>query len=159
MDATARYQYTNVVLAALALAHALLTWPLRATLALAVGGALVAFVAEFAVIELGMLEHAMAPKIAGVPVAVVLVWPAIVYISLQFALLVTAPGVTAALLAAALGTAFDVLTDPQGVAEGVWSYPEHPLSRPRFFDVPLWNFVGWFVIVAGSAMIPISVGL
>jgi uncharacterized membrane protein len=159
VDATHRFQLTNVVLAGLALGHAGLTWPVRATVALFVGGAILAFVAEVLVVRAGLLEHAIEPQFLGVPISVVLVWPAVVYVALRVALVFTDPGLAAAGLAAVIATAFDVLTDPQGVAENVWTYPDHRLSAPRFYDVPWWNFAGWFVIVFASAMIPISVGL
>lgn len=159
MDATRRFQLTNLVLAGLALGHASLTWPWRATVALFVGGALLAFVAELVVVRGGLLEHAIEPQVFGVPVSVVLVWPAVVYVALRVALLVTNPGLAAAGLAALMATAFDVLTDPSGVAEGVWTYPDHRLSALRFYDVPWWNFAGWLVIVFASAMVPIIVGL
>jgi putative membrane protein len=45
-----------------------------------------------------------------------------------------------------LATALDLLTDPNGVENGFWTYPESALSTPRYRDVPWWNFVGWFVL-------------
>jgi uncharacterized membrane protein len=159
VDATRRFQVSNLAFAGVAAGHAFLTWPVRATVALFLGGVIVAFVAEVLVVRAGLLEHAIEPQFLGVPLSVLLVWPAVVYVALRVALVFTDPGLGAAGLAAVIATAFDVLTDPQGVAEGVWTYPDHRLSAPRFYDVPWWNFAGWFVIVFASAMIPISVGL
>lgn len=159
MDPPERFQLTNLVIAAIAIGHALETWPARSTAALFAGGALLAFLAEVAVVQAGLLEHAMEPTVLGVPVSVVIVWPAIVYVCLRLALLVLPAGVAAAVLAAAIGTAFDLVTDPVGVGQGVWTYPEHWLSTPRFYDVPWWNFAGWLAIVFVSAMLPVAVGI
>lgn len=154
MDALHRYQYTNVALFAVALPHALLTWPIRETGALFLGGLAIAFAAELAVVHTGLVDHNLEPQIASVPVAVLLAWPSIVYLCYRLALLAVPAGVQAAALAAVIATALDVLTDPNGVSEGVWEYPESPISRPRFRDVPLWNFLGWLAIVFAAAMLP-----
>jgi len=154
MDDLTRYRVGNVAIFAVALAHAALTWPPRAVLALFVGGAALAAVAEVAVILLGLLEHQLEPQIAGVPLVVLLAWPAIVYASLRIALLVAPPGAAAAALAAVLATAADVVTDPDGVEHGVWRYPEAPVSTPRYRGVPWWNFAGWLLIVFVTALLP-----
>lgn len=154
MDDTTRYLIGNVVLFAVALAHAALTWPPRAVLALFVGGAAVAGVAEVAVISLGLLEHELTPQVAGVPLVILLAWPAVVYLSLRVALLVAAPGVAAAALAAVVATATDVVTDPHGVESGVWRYPDAPVSTPRYRGVPWWNFAGWLAVVFLTALLP-----
>lgn len=154
MDALRRYQSTNVGLFLVAFAHAILTWPPRSVAALFVGGAVIAFALEAATIAAGLLTHNLQPRIAGVPVTVVLVWPAVVYLAYRVALLVAPPGAPAAALAAVIATATDVLTDPNGVSEGVWRYPESRLSTPRYRGVPWWNFVGWLVIVFVTAMLP-----
>lgn len=158
MDALRRYQLTNVGLFLVALAHALVTWRSRATVALFVGGALVAFALEVVGVASGLLEHNLRPRVLGVPVTIVLVWPSVVYLAYRVALLVAPAGVEAAAVAAVLATATDVLTDPNGVSEGVWEYPDASVSRPRFRGVPWWNFVGWLVIVFVTAMIPSVVG-
>lgn len=159
MDPPERFQLANLVIAAIAIAHGLETWPARALVALFAGGALLAFLAEVAVVRAGLLEHAMEPQVLGVPISVVIVWPAIVYVCLRLALLVVPAGLGAAALAAAVGTAIDLATDPVGVAEGVWTYPEHRRSTPRFAGVPWWNVAGWFAIVFATALIPLAVGV
>jgi putative membrane protein len=118
-----------------------------------------ALVAEAVVVWTGLLEHALEPKILGVPVSVVLVWPGIVYLCLRAALLALPVGFAAAALAALIGTAFDLVTEPFGLAEGVWHYPEHTLSEPRLAGMPWWNTVGWFCLVFASAAVPIVVAL
>ena len=135
---------TTVALGFVTLAHALLTWPLYATLAFFGGGALVAFVAEAVAINLDLLEHHAGPKVIGVPLYVLCGWTGTVYVAFRGALLVT-DGLTAVLAAALLATTYDVLTDHRGVTEGYWTYTDD-LPGPRYRTVPWWNFTGWFVI-------------
>lgn len=158
MDPRRRYQVGNLAIFVVAIAHALLTWPLRETAALFAGGVVIAFVGEVAVVRAELVEHELRPKIAGVPVSILLVWPAVVYAFYRVALLVAPGELHAAAVAAVLATALDVLTDPNGVREGVWRYPEHPLSEPRFRGVPWWNFAGWLVVVFLTAMVAVMVG-
>ncbi|MFC7045377.1 carotenoid biosynthesis protein [Halobacteriaceae archaeon GCM10025711] len=133
-----------------ALVHALLTWPVRAVLVLFLGGAALAFVAETAVVRLGLLVHHTGPRVFGVPLPVLVGWPAAVYAWYRVALVV-ADGTVAVALAAVLATLADVVVDPRGVAGGYWTYPETWASRPRFRGVPWWNFVGWLVLVGVMA--------
>ena len=98
------------------------------------------------------------PQVAGIPVHIVFAWPAIVYFTYQIGLVFLPAGAPAAAGAAIIATSWDLLGDPRGVSEGAWTYPEHPLSSPRFRDVPWWNFVGWLVIVFVTAMLPTLFG-
>lgn len=158
MDVRRRYHRNNLVLFGVAVAHALLTWPVEATVALFAGGVAIAFVLEVIAVRLGILEHELRPQLGGVPVTILLAWPAVVYLVYRVALLVAPAGVTAAALTAVLATAVDVLLDPKGVRNGVWRYPEHPLSAPRLRGIPWWNFAGWLVIVFVTSMLPEAVG-
>ncbi len=128
----------------IALAHAVLTWPLAATVALFIGGTVVAFVAEAVAVNSGWLDHHLGPKLLGVPLYLLLGWTGTVYIAYRVALL-WFDGWTAVLGAAMLATAYDVLSDHRGVAEGFWSYTDD-LPGPRFRGVPWWNFLGWVII-------------
>lgn len=139
----------TVLLGLVALAHALVTWPLPAVVGLFGGGAIVAFVAEAAVIHRGWLEHHVGPFVLGVPVYVLFGWVAIAYIAFRVALLGTA-GWPAVVGAAVLATTYDLLTDHYGVAAGYWTYTGGP-PGPRLRSVPWWNFVGWFGITAVTA--------
>lgn len=154
MDPLRRYQFTNIALFAVATAHALLTWSLRATVALFAGGAAIAFAAELVGVQSGLLDHDLQPQLAGVPLSILFAWPSVVYICYRIALLVVAGGIPAAAIAAVLATVLDVFTDPNGVREGVWHYPEHRISEPRFRGVPWWNFAAWLVIVFLTALLP-----
>jgi len=158
MTPTRRYQVTNVVLFVATLGHALFTWPLRATAALFAGGVLVAFAAELVGVHAGMVEHALRPQPAGVPVTILAAWPSVVYLAYRVALLVVPAGVEAAAVAAVLATALDVVTDPNGVREGVWEYPDTALSEPRFRGVPWWNFAAWLLVVFVTALLPTLAG-
>ena len=158
MDERRAFAIATLLVAAAAVVHAVLTWPPRATLALFLGGAALALVAEAVVIRLGLLRHALTPQVAGVPLLVLLAWPATVYIFYRAAALVVAPGVPAAALAAVAATLYDVRVDPRGVQLGLWTYPESRLSRPRVRGVPWWNFLGWVGIVFVTALLPTWVG-
>lgn len=143
----------TVGLGIVALAHALVTWPLAATLALFGGGAVVAFVAEAVVINLGWLDHHVGPKLAGVPLYVLFGWTGAIYVAFRVALFAV-DGWPAVLLAALLATSYDVLTDHQGVANGHWTYVDD-LPGPRYRGVPWWNFAGWFVISSLTAALAV----
>jgi len=134
-----------------AFVHAAFTWPARATVSLFAGGALIAFVAEIAVIELGWLEHHVDPQIRGVPVYVLLSWTGTVYVAFRLALLAT-DGPSAVVLAALLATAADVSSDHRGVELGLWTYTDD-VPGPRFRAVPWWNYAGWVVVSSLTAAV------
>jgi uncharacterized membrane protein len=154
MDDASRFAWTTVALGAVALAHATVTWPPRATLALFAGGALVAFAAEAVAVARGWLVHHVGPAVAGVPLYVLFGWTGTAYVALRVALLAL-DGWPAVALAAALATAYDVLTDHRGVEAGFWTYAD-ALPGPRWRGVPWWNFAGWFVVagVTGALAVP-----
>lgn len=146
---------STVALGLVALAHAVLTWPARVTIAFFVGGAGVAFLAEAVVIRLGWLEHHVGPKTLGVPVYVLFGWTGMVYVAFRLALLAV-DGWPAVALAALLATGYDAVTDPRGVAEGFWTYTDD-LPGPRPAGVPWWNAVGWLCISAITAGLAVVV--
>lgn len=154
MDDRRRFVVGSLAFAIVALVHALLTWPLRSTLALFLGGVAIAFLAEAAGVRLGLLRHAIQPQVAGVPVVVVLAWPATAYVFYRGAVLLVPPGLPAALVAAGAAMVFDLLTDHIGVEQGYWAYPTSPVPGPRIRGVPWWNFVAWFILVFVTAMLP-----
>lgn len=154
MDELYRHQLTNVVLFVLAVSHALVTWPLRATIALFAGGMGIAFALEVLGIKLGLFRHSFRPQIASVPVTILLAWPAIIYIAHRLALLVTPAAIPAAGLTAVIATVADALAEPRMIDRGAWEYPETAISQPRLRGVPWWNFVGWLGIVFVTALLP-----
>lgn len=154
MTSSRVFAATTVAIGLVALAHAVLTWPNRATIALFGGGAIVAFLGEAAVIRGGLLEHHIEPKVAGVPVYILFGWTGVVYLALRVALLVLA-GIPAVLGAAALATAYDIASDHRGVADGHWSYIDD-VPGPRYRDVPWWNYLGWFAISGLTGALAVS---
>jgi hypothetical protein len=142
---------TTAVLGLAALSHALLTWPLEATIALFAGGAVLAFVGEVVVVSLGWLEHHLGPKLAGVPLYVLPGWTAVIYVVVRVGLLVS-DGWVVVLIAASLATSYDVLVDNRGVEEGHWTYAGGP-PGPRHRNVPWWNYAGWFVVSGTTAAV------
>ena len=111
------YVASTVAVGLVAMAHAALTWPLRAVVALFVGGATVAFVAEAVAIRLGWLEHHVDPQVLGVPPYALFGWTGLIYVAFRVALLVT-DGRTAVVAGAALAAGYDALNDHRGVEAG-----------------------------------------
>ena len=146
------YVASTVAVGLVAMAHAALTWPLRAVVALFAGGATVAFVAEAVVIRLGWLEHHVGPRVLGVPPYALFGWTGVVYVAFRVALLV-ANGRTAVVAGAALAAGYDALNDHRGVEAGLWTYTDD-LPGPRRRGVPWWNVAGWLVV--GGAMAALS---
>lgn len=140
---------TTVVVGSITVLHAVVTWPLPATLAFFGGGALVAFTAEAIVVNLGWLDHSIGPKTVGVPLYLLFGWPGAIYVAFRGALLVT-DGWTAAAVAAVLATTYDVFTDHMGVEDGHWTYTDD-LPGPGYRDIPWWNYVGWLLISSLTA--------
>ena len=149
MPSSRAFATTTIALGIVALVHAVLTWPRAATLAFFGGGALVAFVAEAVVINLGWLEHHIGPKFVGVPLYVLFGWTGAVYVAFRVALLTT-NGWVAVVVGAVVATTYDILTDHRGVADGHWTYTDD-LPGPRYRGVPWWNFAGWFAISSITA--------
>jgi hypothetical protein len=148
-----QFAATTAVLGLAALAHALLTWSSEATVALFAGGALLAFLGEVIVVTLGWLEHHVGPKLAGVPLYVLPGWTAAIYVSVRIALLAT-DGWAVVPVAAGLATAYDVLADNRGVADGHWTYEDGP-PGPWHRNVPWWNYAGWFVVSGATAALTV----
>lgn len=153
MPSSHHFAVTTIMVGLVAFAHALFTWPLRATIVFFAVGALVAFIAEAAVINLDWLEHHIGPKIVGVPLYVLFGWTGAVYVTFRIALLVT-DGWTAVVATGVLATMYDILIDHRGVADGHWTYTDD-LPGPRYRGVPWWNFAGWFAISVLTATIAV----
>lgn len=149
MSDSRTFAATTAAVGLVALAHAAVTWPTAATVAFFAGGAAVAFVAEAAVINAGWLDHHVGPKVVGVPLYVLFGWTGAVYAAFRVALLAV-DGWPAVAVAAVLATAYDLLVDHRGVADGHWTYTDD-LPGPRFRGVPWWNYAGWVVVSAATA--------
>jgi hypothetical protein len=90
---------------------------------------------------------ALAP--AGVPVAIAVVWAAVIVSAVATAVRAGAasPWHRAA-LAAALGISLDMTMEPVAARLGLWEWTPHG----PWLDVPIGNFVGWAVIVGGYTL-------
>jgi putative membrane protein len=139
------FRLTTAGFGAAAVLHAAWAWGVAPAIRFAAVAVVAAFVAEVAVIRLGLLEHHTEPKLLDVPVVALLGWVGAIYLSYSLVGFVVA-GAGRPVAAGLLATALDLLTDPNGVENGFWTYPESRLSTPRYRDVPWWNFVGWFVL-------------
>ncbi|MFC6736675.1 hypothetical protein ACFQEQ_10555, partial [Halolamina salina] len=88
-DATARrYVGSQIALFLATLLHALLTWPPSETVVLFAGGIAVAFAVEAPAIRAGLFTHYLRPRLVGVPVSILLAWPAVVYLAVRTASLI-----------------------------------------------------------------------
>ena len=85
----------------------------------------------------------------GVPLAVALVWAAVISSSMALSARIDPRGTTARAAAAALiAISLDVLMEPVAVRIGLWRWtPAGP-----WLGGPIGNFVGWAVIVAGYTL-------
>lgn len=151
LSSSRTFAISTVTVGLASFAHAVLTWPSRATIAVFAGGAFVGFLAEAIVINVGWLEHRIGPKLFGVPLYVLFGWTGAVYLAVRIALLLT-DGWTAIALTGVVATTYDLLVDHRGVAEGHWRYTDD-LPGPRYRGVPWWNYVGWFAISVLTASI------
>jgi len=86
---------------------------------------------------------------AGVPVAIAVVWAAVIVSAMATAVRAGAssPWHRAA-LAAALGISLDLTMEPVAARLGLWEWTPHG----PWLDVPIGNFVGWAVIVGGYTL-------
>lgn len=153
LSSSRRFAISTITIGLVSLTHALLTWSPRPTIAFFVGGALVAFIAEAVVINVGWLEHRIDPKLRGVPLYVLFGWTGAVYVAFRVALLVT-DGWAAVALTGVLATTYDLIVDHRGVADGHWTYTDD-LPGPRYRGVPWWNYLGWFAISVLTASLAV----
>ena len=137
----------------------------RSLLLLALGAGLPAAGELLATGPLGLLRHRTRPRIAGVPVAVVLGWYCAIHGSLALAarLLSGLPlsegskGRALPPLAALVGTSLDLALDPAGLDAGLWewnadgAYAREVEGANGRRGVPLVNYLGWLALVGGAA--------
>lgn len=147
-----RYVATHVGLFLATLAHAVVTWPLPDALVLFGGGIAVAFAVEAPSVRVGLFTHYLRPRVAGIPVSVLLAWPAVVYLAVRAASLVVNGPVAVAGLAAVLATVADAAVEPGAVDDGAWAYSEK-IPGPRVRGVPWWNAAGWLGVVFVTALL------
>jgi uncharacterized membrane protein len=112
---------------------------------------------------LGLLRHRTRPKVAGVPIAVVLGWYGVIHGSFAVAWRVlerlslgertkrkALPPV-----AALVGVSLDLILDSAGLEAGLWEWRSEGAYAPEiegtngYRVVPIINYLGWTVLVAG----------
>ena len=116
---------------------------------------------------LRLLRHRTRPRVAGVPVAVLLGW----YCAINGSLAVAENALDALPLdedvrerllplgAAFVGTSLDLALDPAGLDAGLWewggdgAYARGVTGANGRSGVPLVNYAGWLLLVAGVASI------
>ena len=137
----------------------------RAIFLLALGAGLPTMGELLATGPLGLLRHRTQPRLAGVPVAIVLGWYGVIHGSFTLAeralsrLPLDEDSKREALppLAALVGTSLDLVLDPAGLDAGLWewtgdgTYATEVEGANGRRGVPLVNFLGWIALVAGAA--------
>jgi len=116
---------------------------------------------------LKLLRHRTRPRVAGVPVAVLLGWycaingslslaeNALTHLPLDEATREGLPPFGAALV----GTSLDLVLDPAGLDAGLWEWSGDGAYAPEVegangrSGVPLVNYAGWLLLVAGVASV------
>jgi len=86
-------------------------------------------------------------KYLGAPLGIAAGWTAILYSGLVVALGLRLSGVKAALFTALWGLSIDFSMDALAVRFGYWTWFPPPDVVLPYFDVPVSNFVGWFIIL------------
>lgn len=155
-DTARRYVGSQIALFLATLLHALLTWSPAETIALFAGGIAVAFAVEAPAIRAGLFTHYLRPKLAGVPVSILLAWPAVVYLAVRSASLLVDGTIAVAGLAAVIATLADAAVEPSAVRDGAWAYAD-VIPGPRVRGVPWWNAAGWLGVVFVTALLPTTV--
>lgn len=139
----------------------------RSVVLLALGAGLPAAGELLATGPLGLLRHRTRPRVAGVPVAIVLGWYGVIHGSFTLAeralsrLPLDKDSKRELLppLAALVGTSLDLALDPAGLDAGLWEWTGDGAYAPEVEGangrrgVPLVNFLGWFALVAGAAAV------
>jgi hypothetical protein len=117
-------------------------------------GALVAYgfaLERLAIVVFASHDYGSAWRLApsGVPLAVAVVWAAVILSALALAArLGRPPGIARAAAAALLGISLDLLMEPVAVRSGLWRWT----PPGGWLDVPIGNFIGWAVIVGVYAL-------
>lgn len=93
----------------------------------------------------------LGPKVLGVPEVVPLVWFVIAYLAFSISQSVFQEDrrriLGMASLAAFGAVSWDFLVDPMFSSYGYWIWTKQFIPLPKLSEIPLTNFVGWFVIV------------
>ncbi len=141
---------TVVIGFAVAVGHAWTTRGLRLAAALvaitAGGGFAVEALGVATGFPFGSYEYsaALGPRLLGVPLVIPLAWTWMAWPAWLAAGRLTTRGRVP--VAAAGLAAWDLFLDPQMVAEGYWRWHDPSPALPGVPDVPVTNYLGWFVV-------------
>jgi uncharacterized membrane protein len=138
----------------------------RAAGLFALGVGLPAVGEVLAVGPLNLLRHRTRPRVAGVPVAVLLGWYCAIRGSYAVAgralarlpLGETARRAALPPAAALVGTSLDLVLDPAGLDAGLWEWKGDGAYAPGVAGtngrrgVPLVNYLGWLALVSGAVL-------
>ena len=111
---------------------------------------------------LKLLRHRLRYRIAGVPLAILLGWYAVIHGSFAIARRVSErvplgedAGKTVPALAALIGVGLDLILDPAGLDIGLWewnvdgAYAGEVVGPNGLRGIPLVNYLGWISLVGG----------
>jgi uncharacterized membrane protein len=134
----------------------------RSTVLLALGAGLPAVGELLVTGPLGLLRHRTQPRVAGVPIAVMLGWYGVIHGSLAVALrilerlsLESTKRKVLPPVAALVGVSLDLILDPAGLDAGLWEWSSdgtyaQGIEGPNGHGgVPIINYLGWIALIAG----------
>ena len=112
---------------------------------------------------LKLLRHRTRPRVAGVPIAVLLGWYGVIHGSFAVARRVldrlslgeSTQRKALPPVAALVGVSLDLILDPAGLDAGLWEWRSDGIYAPEiqgangYSGVPIINYLGWTVLVAG----------
>ncbi|MFZ5365166.1 MAG: carotenoid biosynthesis protein [Patescibacteria group bacterium] len=146
--------------------HALLKFGVKNSMIFLGLSLIISFLAEYFGVNCGYMfgggyhyADYLMPKLLGVPVLVIIMWLAIIYICYQLAEHITdfsfkkqtplgrkfIVSAAASLLTALAAVAWDLTMDPLAVSAGWWTWAaDHAGSR--LLGVPVGNFMGWVIV-------------
>ena len=98
----------------------------------------------------GQYEYAdsLGPKLLGVPVVIPLAWAMFAYPCLLVGQRLARTAVGAALVGGAALASWDLFLDPQMVEAGHWRFLDVQVALPGAPDIPISNYLGWFLVGA-----------
>jgi len=149
-----------------ALWHALLKFGWKNTVIFLIIALIISFASEYVGVKWGHLfgggyrySENILPKILGIPIIVMLMWLAILYITYQIAehiadfkftkkISIGAKVVLSACTAILTGLAtvgWDLAMDPLASRAGWWTWYNYDVDQ-SFMNVPYGNFIGWIIV-------------
>jgi putative membrane protein len=106
--------------------------------------------------------HLLGPMLGGVPLVVIAMWTAVVYVCYRIAVLIAGKKekfkntyervlefLIIALLSGLAAVSWDLIWDPLAVKINSWTW----IHSSPYFGIPLSNFTGWILVVFLSALI------